>query len=484
MAGKPVANIWVQFWLRFAREASHTDLMRLVAVSVVKNEADIIESFIRHTLAWTDHHLVFDHDSRDGTREILGSLQREGLPITLFRDDSPGHLQQVRSNYLTRLAAQEYGADWVLPLDADEILTGPDRANLETCLQRAGSTRPASLPLHEYCLTTADDPAVLNPVQRLHHCRPEVSVTRKIFVSRALAVDPDLITGKGSHALYRGNEPLPATALPDEYRLAHLAQRSLPHQVLRLVRAELQRASRGRAAAGLDVHYRLGFQLLAENPDLFFRIATSSPTGLRVLPIDYRGGPLRYSVNHDWSRIARALLPYLDELAASHGRLADAVGFDVAAALPDGFSIHQVPCTDLPIRTLVGTSESFTGFTGVAGWSHLEGPVPEAFLPLFHWGYAPRTDLTINADRAGSVRLHAEVLTYSENQVVRIELNGLPLLQYAFTRVNQKETLAISLNLHAGVNQLTIHYSQCLVTEYDARKLAVIFLSLHIAPND
>ena len=43
--------------------------MRLVAVSIVKNEADIIEAFVRHTLAWVDHHLVFDHDSTDGTRE-------------------------------------------------------------------------------------------------------------------------------------------------------------------------------------------------------------------------------------------------------------------------------------------------------------------------------------------------------------------------------------------------------------------------------
>src|SRR3954464_12861551 len=108
--------------------------MRLVAVSVVKNESDIIEPFVRHTLAWVDHHLVFDHDSTDGTREILGALQREGLPVALFRDDAPGQLQQARSNHLPRLAVQAHGADWVLPLDADEILTGPDRPTLESAL--------------------------------------------------------------------------------------------------------------------------------------------------------------------------------------------------------------------------------------------------------------------------------------------------------------------------------------------------------------
>ncbi|MCW5550224.1 MAG: glycosyltransferase family 2 protein, partial [Opitutaceae bacterium] len=124
--------------------------MRLVAVSVVKNEADIIEPFVRHTSAWVDHHLVFDHDSTDGTREILQAMQTEGLPLALFRDDAPGHLQQHRSNYLTRLAAHSHGADWVLPLDADEILVGPDRATLEQALHLAGSGSAASLPLLDY----------------------------------------------------------------------------------------------------------------------------------------------------------------------------------------------------------------------------------------------------------------------------------------------------------------------------------------------
>ena len=79
--------------------------MRLVAVSIVKNEADIIEAFVRHTHAWVDHHLVFDHDSTDGTREILQALRAEGLPLELFTDDAIGKLQQYRSNHLSRLAA-------------------------------------------------------------------------------------------------------------------------------------------------------------------------------------------------------------------------------------------------------------------------------------------------------------------------------------------------------------------------------------------
>jgi hypothetical protein len=454
--------------------------MRLVAVSIVKNEADIIEPFVRHTLAWVDHHLVFDHDSTDGTREILAALQREGLPVTLFRDDAPGHLQQARSNHLTRLAAQAHDADWVLPLDADEILTGPDRPALESFLAASGGSRPVSLPLLDYCPTTADDVAVINPVLRLLHCQAKPSRTRKIFLPRSLAQDPGLVTGKGSHALYREAEPLPDQPLPDTFVLAHFALRSPQHQLLRVVRAELQRQSRGQAAAGLDVHYRLGYQLLATNPGLFFATVCQPPAALRRQPANYRGGPLRHTATEDWFRVARALLPYLEQLATSHGRLADHAGFDIAAPGGLGAPITELLPADVPALRETGSPEAFSGFAATAGWGRTEGPVPEAFLPPFHWGYAPATHLAIDAPGTPSVRLLAEVLTYSENQTIAVELNGTPVGQLAFPRTNQRELLDLPLTLQAGRNELVLRYTQSLVTAHDPRQLAAIYLSLRI----
>lgn len=457
--------------------------MRLVAVSIVKNEADIIEPFVRHSLAWADHHLIFDHDSTDGTREILRALQHEGLPITLFRDDAPGHLQQARSNHLTRLAAQAYGADWVLPLDADEILTGPDRPALEQALGALDHERPASLPLLDYCPTTGDDAAVLNPVIRLRHCQARASSTRKIFIPRHLASDPGLAAGKGNHALYRGAEILSDRPLPAGFQLAHLALRSPQHQLLRVVRAELQRQSRGRAAAGLDVHYRLGYQLLAENPELFFATVCGPAAGLRLQPIDYRGGPLKYTAGQDWSRVARALLPYLDQLAASHGRLADLTGWDIASPNGTDAAIQEIPPAGAPPTLTAGPATAFTGFTPLEGWGQAEGPVPEAFLPPFHWGYAPVTRLAVEAAGAQPATLSAEMLTYSEAQTVTVELNGVSLHRHVFARTNQKESLSVPLTLRAGQNELTLRYGVSLVTGHDPRQLAVIFLRLQLIPG-
>lgn len=455
--------------------------MRLVAVSIVKNEADIIEAFVRHTRGWVDHHLIFDHASTDGTRQILGALQTEGLPITLFTDDALGNLQQARSNHLTRLAAEAHAADWILPLDADEIFTGPDRAALEQELGSLAPATPASLPLLDYYPTAGDDATTINPVLRLRHCQTQPSRTRKLIIPRQLVLDDTVTAGKGSHALYRGTAALPDQPLAPAYHLAHLALRSPQHQVIRVVLAELQKVSRGRAAAGLDVHYRLGYQLLAENPELFFATIFPSVERLRRLPIDYRGTALCYTSGQDWSRVVRALLPYLDQLAASHGRLLDAAGPGLAAG-PEPV-IRPLTDADLSPPVTAGSADAFSGFMARDGWGETEGPVPEAFLPPFHWGFAPTTTLAIPSAKGWSARLIAEALTYSEAQIVTAELNGAPVLRHAFTRVNQKETLDVVLPLRAGENLLRLHYTANLRSPHDPRPLAVIFLALRILPS-
>jgi hypothetical protein len=453
-----------------------------VAVSVVKNEADIIEAFVRHTRAWTDHHLVFDHDSTDGTREILAALQREGLPLSLYTDDALGNLQQARSNHLTRLAARDHGADWILPLDADEILSGPDRAALESALAAVAPARAASLPLLDYLPAAGDDETDPNPVTRLRHCQRSLSHTRKVMVPRALALDEDVTAGKGSHVVQRGAEILPAEPLPDGFHLAHLALRSPPHQVLRVVLAELQKLSRGRAHAGLDLHYRLGFQLLAEDPGLFFASLQPDPASLRRLPIAYRGTPLRFSADaHGWPRVARALLPYLEKLAASHGRLRDAAGTpEPVAGTMVNFRTLDPAQSGAPASGPAG--DAFAGFTPMEGLAAREGPVPAAFLPPFHWGLGPVTRLRVDAATAGTGRLLAELLTYSDNQEVSIELNGAGVHRFAFARTNELTRLHLSLPLRAGVNELAFRYTQALVTNHDPRPLAAIFLRLQVQP--
>ena len=48
-----------------------------VGLSMVRNESDIIETFIRHNLTLLNELHVVDHNSSDNTREILTLLKQE-----------------------------------------------------------------------------------------------------------------------------------------------------------------------------------------------------------------------------------------------------------------------------------------------------------------------------------------------------------------------------------------------------------------------
>lgn len=93
-------------------------MKRLVAVGTVRNEEDIIEAFVRHSLRYVDELRLVDHLSTDRTPAILTALQAEGLPLHVIRHSGQVLLQEI---LLTRLAREAFrsGADWVVPLDAD-----------------------------------------------------------------------------------------------------------------------------------------------------------------------------------------------------------------------------------------------------------------------------------------------------------------------------------------------------------------------------
>lgn len=95
--------------------------MRLAAVGMVRNEADIIESFVRHTLRFVDELRLVDHLSTDRTPEILKQLQAEGLPLIVSRHSDTAQVQDILT---ARLAREAFAAkaEWVLPLDCDEWL--------------------------------------------------------------------------------------------------------------------------------------------------------------------------------------------------------------------------------------------------------------------------------------------------------------------------------------------------------------------------
>ncbi|HXG76086.1 MAG TPA: glycosyltransferase family 2 protein [Gaiellaceae bacterium] len=94
--------------------------MKLVQTLVVRDEADIVGAQLEYHLnAGVDFVLASDHQSEDGTTEILESYARQGV---LRRLEVSGPMQDgAWRTRMARLAATEHGADWVINTDADEF---------------------------------------------------------------------------------------------------------------------------------------------------------------------------------------------------------------------------------------------------------------------------------------------------------------------------------------------------------------------------
>jgi hypothetical protein len=116
--------------------------MKVVGLYLVRNEIDIIELNLRYHLATVlDEAMVVDNGSTDGTLELVTRLAGE-LPLMVASE--PGGYAQ--SELVTRMARQasRAGADWLLPVDADEFWVGDGRSMrsvLETTPNEVGVLR-------------------------------------------------------------------------------------------------------------------------------------------------------------------------------------------------------------------------------------------------------------------------------------------------------------------------------------------------------
>lgn len=94
--------------------------MKLVQTLLVRDEVDIVDAQIAYHLnAGVDFVIATDHESRDGTTEILESYASDGhlrrIAVSGEMLDGPWR------THMARLAATEHGADWIINTDADEF---------------------------------------------------------------------------------------------------------------------------------------------------------------------------------------------------------------------------------------------------------------------------------------------------------------------------------------------------------------------------
>jgi hypothetical protein len=191
---------------------------RIAGIAMVKNEEDIIELFIRYAFSFCDRLYICNHNSADRTVEIINALAGEGLDIRLSHSTAAGYPQEQITHGLIKQAIAQ-GAEWILPLDADEFP-----------ISQSGSVRDAILSL---------DPTVeWRYVWRNYFFSSKARLKDKNFFKR-FDIYADSMFGKclfhsklyashycritkGNHFLkYAGKRSIPQVKLIPDVKLAH-----------------------------------------------------------------------------------------------------------------------------------------------------------------------------------------------------------------------------------------------------------------------
>ena len=173
---------------------------KLWAVSMVRNEADIVEAFVRHYLSILDGIAVIDHGSVDATMPILQQLVAERLPLVVLASDTPGYLQEQITTAAARRVFAETGADFVFPLDADEFLKVPSRVELEHALRAFPPGMHGLLRWLTYVPRfDAPESGIADLLRHARRLADERHIFHKAVVSRTLMATPVAMLSNGNH---------------------------------------------------------------------------------------------------------------------------------------------------------------------------------------------------------------------------------------------------------------------------------------------
>jgi Glycosyl transferase family 2 len=181
--------------------------MKLVMTLRARDEADVVDAQIAfHLNAGVDFVVATDHRSQDGTTEILEGYARDGH-LHLIRAEGDEMDEGDWATRMSRMAASSFGADWVIPSDADEfwwprggslkdvLESVPPRYGVVRALLRHFVPRPGGEFFGERMTVRVSGSAPINNPNSLF--RPNLKVIHR--------ADPAVKLSAGAHTLLNGS---------------------------------------------------------------------------------------------------------------------------------------------------------------------------------------------------------------------------------------------------------------------------------------
>ena len=182
--------------------------MKIVSFTMVNNESEIIESFIRYNYNFLDEMYIIDNGCTDNTIKILHNLINDGYKIVIY-DESLEAYDQFRldNKYLNKII-EESNPDLIIPLDADEFIIS-DHKDPRKEMEKLSLDKIYYVNWQWYVMTEKDDPKETFIPRRLKYCLKRTvwnysdgtPVTKVILPARYFK-DKKLTMSMGHHTVY------------------------------------------------------------------------------------------------------------------------------------------------------------------------------------------------------------------------------------------------------------------------------------------
>jgi hypothetical protein len=257
--------------------------MRLFGVAMVRNEADVIEAFVRHNLSVLDGLAIVDHGSFDATSEILAKLQAENLPLHVERDERPEYFQSACMTALVRETLRREQADFVFALDADEFLKCASRQTLEQALAEVPPGMHAVANWLTYVPEDLDAGAAFGQGHLRRRLRVERRTLYKAVIGRSFVERSADVVVMGNHLVSdpaHAEHPPHARLRADVVAVAHCPVRSRGQLESKIVIGYLAHLASNPARKSLAFHWRRLYEELRSG-------GTFTPARMREIACNY-----------------------------------------------------------------------------------------------------------------------------------------------------------------------------------------------------
>ncbi len=241
--------------------------MRITVIAMIKNAADIIETFIRGNAQVADNFVILDNLSTDNTIVILEKLIEEGFQIELLKDPANAYEQDKRMNMLLRYVNNKYDPDFILPLDDDEIIFSTLKdVDARSAIAKLEKDKLYFATWRNYIPAEDDDPEDLCVPRRLRYCFHEnMASYSKVIIPNQIAKNESFALAMGNHDMI--GEGIVRVQLSN-LRIAHFPCRSRAQIISKALVGWTNFLANPMKKPGDAVHWKRIYDLVRDREEL------------------------------------------------------------------------------------------------------------------------------------------------------------------------------------------------------------------------